>query len=68
MGRHYRADVQDGPIGMLKALWNNLRSCQWVEPIEGAEGEEKGVLFFRNRNGMNMKPRAVKEGESLCYD
>ena len=28
--------------------------CHWVEPMEGAVGEAKGVMFFRNRNGLGM--------------
>ena len=28
--------------------------CHWVEPNEGAEGEAKGVMFFRNRNGLGV--------------
>ncbi len=55
MGKHYRADVRDGSVGFIKSLWNNSRSCQWVEPNEGVDGEGKGVLFFRNRNGVGMK-------------
>ncbi|CAG8950360.1 hypothetical protein HYFRA_00006853 [Hymenoscyphus fraxineus] len=56
MGQHYRADVEGGPIGFLKALWTSARWCQWVEPSEGAIGEGKGVYFFRNRNGLGTKP------------
>ncbi|KAK3486692.1 fatty acid desaturase-domain-containing protein [Neurospora hispaniola] len=56
MGRHYRADVQDGPIGFIKAMWKAARWCQWVEPTEGAEGKGKGVLFYRNQNGLGVKP------------
>lgn len=56
MGKHYRADVKDGPIGFLKAMWNSARWCQWVEPSAEAQGEGKGVLFFRNRNGLGVPP------------
>ncbi|KAI0189272.1 fatty acid desaturase-domain-containing protein [Astrocystis sublimbata] len=56
MGRHYRADVRGGSIGFLQAMWRSARMCQWVEPSEGAEGEGKGVLFFRNTNGLGTKP------------
>ncbi|KAL0467994.1 fatty acid desaturase domain-containing protein [Neurospora intermedia] len=56
MGRHYRADVQEGPIGFIKAMWKAARWCQWVEPTEGAEGKGKGVLFYRNQNGLGVKP------------
>ena len=67
MGKHYRADVVDGPIGFIHSLWRNIRRCQWVEPIEGSTGEDAGVLFFRNRNGQGMKPRTLKEGEKISY-
>lgn len=33
--------------------------CQWVEKSEGAEGEGNGVLFFRNRNGLGLKPQEM---------
>lgn len=56
MGRHYRADVEGGAWGFVRSLWRSARWCQWVEPSEGAEGEGKGVLFFRNRNGHGVKP------------
>lgn len=56
MGKHYRADVKGGPIGFLKAMWNSARWCQWVEPSAEAQGEGKGVLFFRNRNGLGVPP------------
>lgn len=59
MGRHYRADVKDGPIGFLKAMWKSARWCQWVEPSAEAQGEGKGVLFFRNRNGLGVPPVAI---------
>ncbi|AEO67883.1 228e8849-69f5-4b99-859c-bd9b91f096e7 [Thermothielavioides terrestris] len=56
MGRHYRSDTRDGPVGFIKALWKSARWCQWVEPSEGAEGRGKGVLFFRNHNGLGTAP------------
>ncbi|KAI8628067.1 fatty acid desaturase-domain-containing protein [Xylariaceae sp. FL1651] len=56
MGRHYRSDTRGGSIGFLKSMWRSARMCQWVEPSEGAEGESKGVLFFRNTNGLGTKP------------
>lgn len=56
MGKHYRSDTKDGSIGFLKAMWRSARMCQWVEPSEGAQGEGKGVLFFRNSNGFGTKP------------
>lgn len=60
MGRHYRADVEGGSLGFLKALWKSARWCQWVEPSEGAIGEGKNVLFFRNRNGLGTAPLKLK--------
>jgi omega-6 fatty acid desaturase (delta-12 desaturase) len=60
MGRHYRADTAEGPVGFLKALWKVARWCQWVEPSAEAEGEGKGVLFFRNHNGLGTKPMVVE--------
>ena len=56
MGKHYRSDVQDGPIGFIKSMWKAARWCQWVEPTEGAEGKGKGVLFYRNQNNLGVKP------------
>ncbi|KAE9381679.1 putative Delta(12) fatty acid desaturase [Stipitochalara longipes BDJ] len=61
MGRHYRSDVKDGSIGFVKSMWTSARWCQWVEPSEGATGEGKGVLFFRNRNGLGTAPLKLKE-------
>ena len=56
MGKHYRADVEGGAVGFLKSLWKSARMCHWVEASEGAQGEGKGVLFFRNRNGLGVPP------------
>ncbi|WPH04142.1 putative fatty acid desaturase domain-containing protein [Acrodontium crateriforme] len=56
MGQHYRADVEGGSIGFLKSMWKSARWCQWVEPNEGATGEQANVLFFRNRNGLGLPP------------
>jgi len=61
MGSHYRSDTKDGPLGFLRSLYTSARWCQWVEPSEGAKGEGKGVLFFRNRNGLGVKPLAVSD-------
>ncbi|TVY83456.1 Delta(12) fatty acid desaturase [Lachnellula suecica] len=61
MGRHYRADVRGGSLGFLKSMWTSARWCQWVEPSEGATGEGKGVLFYRNRNGLGTAPLQLKE-------
>lgn len=60
MGKHYRANVEGGSLGFLKSMWTSARWCQWVEPSEGAEGEGKGIFFFRNRNGLGTKPMVVK--------
>ncbi|KAK2764269.1 Oleate hydroxylase fah12 [Arachnomyces sp. PD_36] len=60
MGKHYRSDVEGGSIGFLKSMWKSARMCQWVEPSEGAKGRGKGVLFFRNRNGLGTKPAVIK--------
>lgn len=56
MGKHYRSDVKDGSLGFIKALWKTARYCQWVEPSAEATDKGKGVLFFRNRNGLGIKP------------
>jgi len=60
MGRHYRSDTEGGAVGFLKSMWKSARWCQWVESSEGAEGEGKGVLFFRNRNGLGLPPVAME--------
>ncbi|KAI0430039.1 fatty acid desaturase-domain-containing protein [Xylaria sp. FL1042] len=56
MGHHYRSDTKGGSLGFIKAMYRSARMCQWVEPSEGAEGEGKGILFFRNHNGIGTKP------------
>lgn len=63
MGKHYRADTKDGPRGFIRALWTSARTCQWVEPNAGAEGAAKGILFFRNRNGLGTKPAVMPKPE-----
>ncbi|CAM1512016.1 Fc.00g095290.m01.CDS01 [Cosmosporella sp. VM-42] len=60
MGKHYRADTKDGPLGFIRALYKSARMCQWVEPSAEAEGAGKGILFFRNRNGLGTKPATIK--------
>lgn len=60
MGKHYRSDTKGGALGFLKSMWTSFRTCQWVEPMDGAEGENKGVLFYRNRNGLGLPPSKVK--------
>lgn len=59
MGKHYRANVEGGSIGFLKSMWDSARWCQWVEPNEGAQGENEGVMFFRNRNGLGLPPKKI---------
>lgn len=59
MGRHYRSDTEGGPLGFLKALYKSFRHCNWVEPNEGVSGENAGVLFYRNRNGLGPKPMVI---------
>ncbi|KAI1346288.1 fatty acid desaturase-domain-containing protein [Xylaria sp. FL0043] len=56
MGHHYRSDTKGGSLGFIKAMYRSARMCQWVEPSEEAEGEGKGILFFRNHNGIGTKP------------
>jgi omega-6 fatty acid desaturase (delta-12 desaturase) len=56
MGVHYRSNTEGGALGFLKSMWHSARWCQWVEPSEGAEGEGKGIFFFRNRNGLGTAP------------
>lgn len=60
MGRHYRADTEGGAFGFIQRLWQSSRRCQWVEPSEGAQGEGKGVMFYRNRNGLGVKPAKME--------
>ncbi|OAA34497.1 delta12 fatty acid desaturase [Metarhizium rileyi] len=60
MGKHYRSDTRDGPRGFIRALWQSARWCQWVEPSADAQGSGKGVLFFRNSNGLGTKPISMK--------
>ena len=59
MGQHYRSNTEGGPVGFMKALWNSSRWCQWVEPMEGADGENASVLFYRNRNGLGVAPSKI---------
>ena len=60
MGKHYRADVTNGPLGFLKAMYTSSRMCQWVEPSVGATPEGQGILFFRNHNGIGTKPANLR--------
>jgi omega-6 fatty acid desaturase (delta-12 desaturase) len=59
MGRHYRSDVEGGSLGFIQAMYKSARWCHWVEPSADAQGEGKGVLFFRNRNGLGTAPAAM---------
>lgn len=61
MGDHYRTDTKDGAWGFIRALWISARMCQWVEPSAEAEGASKGILFFRNHNGLGTKPVVLKK-------
>ncbi|KAF6524830.1 hypothetical protein HZS61_010625 [Fusarium oxysporum f. sp. conglutinans] len=63
MGDHYRTDTKDGAWGFIRALWISARMCQWVEPSAEAEGASKGILFFRNHNGLGTKPVVLKKPE-----
>jgi omega-6 fatty acid desaturase (delta-12 desaturase) len=56
MGRHYRSNTAGGSLGFLKSMWTSARWCQWVEPSAGAQGEGRGVYFFRNRNHLGVAP------------
>ncbi len=60
MGKHYKSNTKNGPLGFIQSMWSSARWCQWVEPSEGAVGEGKGVLFFRNRNGLGVSPSKRK--------
>ena len=56
LGKHYRSNTEGGALGFIKAMWTSTRLCRWVEPSEGAQGEGKGVLFFRNNNKNCIPP------------
>jgi len=64
MGSHYRADVEGGALGFIRSLWHSSRWCQWVEPTEGAEGEAKGVHFYRNQHGYGTAPAKLTPPKS----
>ncbi|KAI7087508.1 putative delta-12 desaturase [Hortaea werneckii] len=63
MGQHYRSDVEGGPVGFIRALYKSARWCQWVEPNEGAKGENSQVLFFRNTNGLGLPPAKMEQAQ-----
>ncbi|KAI9665375.1 MAG: hypothetical protein M1831_001813 [Alyxoria varia] len=56
MGKHYRSNTAGGLWGFFGSLWSGARRCQWVERCEGATGENEGILFYRNRNGLGAPP------------
>jgi len=64
MGKHYRSDTEDGSWGFIRSLWRSSRWCQWVEPSQSARGEGKGVMFYRNRNGLGTAPAWSTEKQS----
>ncbi|KAH8812301.1 oleate delta-12 desaturase [Xylogone sp. PMI_703] len=59
MGIHYRRDPSTGMFAFLRALWINYRTCQWMEPTEGAKGQNQAILFFRNHNGIGIPPAKI---------
>ncbi|KAF8850300.1 oleate delta-12 desaturase [Acephala macrosclerotiorum] len=61
MGIHYREDHSGkGMWNFMRNYWMSATSCSWVEPSEGAAGEGKDILFFRNRIGRGVKPAEMK--------
>ena len=65
MGKHYRSDTKGGPLGFLHSLWRSMRMCQWVEESEGAQGDGKHVVFFRNHNCLGVQPQKAKAAEPV---
>ena len=61
MGQHYLSNTEDGPVGFLKGLWQSTRWCQWVEPSDGSKDLGKDIYFYRNRNGLGVKPSKVEK-------
>jgi omega-6 fatty acid desaturase (delta-12 desaturase) len=60
MGIHYKKDMTGkGMWNFMVNFWKNAQSCTWVEASEGAVGEGKNVLFFRNRIGVGIKPAKI---------
>jgi omega-6 fatty acid desaturase / acyl-lipid omega-6 desaturase (Delta-12 desaturase) len=47
-------------------MWTSMRTCQWVEPLEGATGENAGVLFYRNRNGIGLPPAKLPNDKAMA--
>lgn len=63
MGIHYRKDqTGQGMWNFMVNFWKNAMSCTWVEPSEGAVGEGKDVLFFRNRIDVGVRPAKIELG------
>ncbi|KAK6463932.1 fatty acid desaturase-domain-containing protein [Scheffersomyces coipomensis] len=50
MGEHYRYDGEN----MWISLWKCMRSCRFVDDDKD---DAKGVLMFRNTNGIGVKPK-----------
>ncbi|EAZ63111.1 oleate delta-12 desaturase [Scheffersomyces stipitis CBS 6054] len=50
MGKHYRYDGEN----MWVSLWKCMRMCQFVDDDKE---DAKGVLMFRNVNGLGVKPK-----------
>jgi hypothetical protein len=46
-GRHYRSNVEGGPLGFLQSMYKSARWCQWVEPSEGAQGMLRSLIGLR---------------------
>lgn len=67
MGKHYRSDVENGSWGFIRSLWRSARWCQWVEPSDGARGEGKGIVFYRNRNGLGTAPSKSTDEREETY-
>ncbi|KAL7952229.1 fatty acid desaturase domain-containing protein [Trichoderma compactum] len=49
MGKSYHIDPEIGIFPFTYRLWQNVRSCHWVEENKSAK-EGNGIVFFRNRN------------------
>jgi omega-6 fatty acid desaturase (delta-12 desaturase) len=61
MGVHYKFDHSGRGIwNFIVNYWKNSTSCTWVEPSEGAVGEGKDILFFRNRIRVGVPPAVIK--------
>lgn len=61
MGVHYKFDHSGRGIwNFMVNYWKTSTSCTWVEPSEGAVGEGKDILFFRNRIRVGVPPAVIK--------